>query len=324
MRFSLRYFWTMCSVFCATFSTALAEEVYTFSTTPKHLTDMRLHPSTGPGEAEVQCGHSCRLGLVKGLSVGFEPGIRFFTQPIVSIFSPNNIQHFGGVVGYQALKNLDNTFNADVFLGYRYVRFKIAEDTTRKITSQGLTFGLGFSQNISPIYNQGLVFRGWAHDASTYNDEDALYVNSDHLLDAQNAVEKISKYTQMYPTVELRMPADIEIVNWKASHIDLPNDLHLFLRVEPFFIQNQVFFDKGYAWTEKNFGLHIAGIFAYESVAVDKASRFALSGGPGIDFSNSQRKFDAGGKEDNLEFSLPRRAIIDYSLISNITLSYQF
>lgn len=296
-------------------------DLETFSVEPKSLLQQRLHSASFPGEAEVRCGivEPCELGLARNFVVGSDI-FGMLTTPVISPMRfPGGWLFYDAFVGYQFLRQKDEPFYANGSLGYR--GFSYEDSSHNRVNVNGLTFRVTFAQEILSFYSQGVEFSGFM-GASKFNQESILYTNAAEVVNAQVAVQRFYRLSKEYPRIRLTFPADLELINWKASYIDLPSDLHGYLRVAPFYVQNDLAFTRGYDWTEKNFGVRLAAMGSYESESVDAAERYAFTAALGADLSTSTFAFDKGDKADNFKFNLPARSTVEPYI--ELMGSYQF
>lgn len=292
------------------------------SVSPKSLPSQRLHSASYPGEAEVRCGFAepCAFGLARGFVVGSHL-LRLVGTPIFSPLQvPGKWLFYDAFLGFQFLRQVGDPYYANGSLGYR--QFSFEDSDGRLVSTSGVTFRVAFAQEIFPGYTQALHFDGYMGDVK-YNRHELIYRNTgSDLDDVRNTLRKFYRLSRQFPRVRLGMPADLELINWKASHIDLPSDIRGYLRVEPFYVQNDLSLSRGYSWTEKNFGLRLAPTFSYESSPVDRAGRYTFLAAFGPEVSTSKFSFSAGDRSEAYEFHLLPRPTLDY--FAEIMASYQF
>lgn len=299
-----------------------ASDVQTLSVPPKSLLEQRLHPASFPGEAEIRCGigEPCVMGLARHFSVGADVFNMLGTPIVAPMREPGKWIFYDGFLGFQFLRQQGDPYYANGFVGYR--GFSYEDSNSHEVSTEGITFRIAFAQEVWTNYTQGVTFGGYMGNVK-YSDEDLLYRRQGgDLEEVRSAVKKFYPLSRRYPRVQVAFPADFEVINWKASHIDLPNHLRGYARVEPFYIQNDLAFSHGYSWTEKNFGARLGISLAYESKPVDQADRYSFLVSAGPEFATSTFTFERGEKSADYKFDLPRRPGLDY--YAQIQGSYQF
>lgn len=296
----------------------------TMGTQPKSLLEMRLHEASAPGEAELRCGLSepCAMGLAYNFYLGADLTNLAFVPLLYPMQTPGSWLYYDAFAGYQFLRGIGEGFYANGSIGYR--GFSYEDSDERKVESKGLTFRINYAQVIYPQYTQSVALSGYLGRAK-FSDESKIYEleSSDNQDDARQAVKRFYKFSQRYPRVRVGFPADIEVINWRDKNIDLPNHLRGYVRLEPYYIQNDLILDvDGYAWNEKNFGLRSTFSLAYESEPAEKLGRFAALASIGPEFSTSTMRFSEGEKSAEPKFDLPSRRAVD--LHFEVMASYQF
>ena len=301
-------------------------ETQTLSVPAKNLMAQRLHPASFPREAEIRCGtlEPCAMGLTRGFVVGGDLSRLISTSFLGQFLYKSGTWFFyDAFAGFQFLQQVDNKIFANGSVGYR--GFSYENSDGRKVSTKGFTFKVAYGQEINPVYTQGLVFSLFPSRVSVTGDKAEQ--------DAQNRggeLPGVSKafyeYSRKHPRVSLYFPADLEVINWKASHVDLPNHVRSYVKVAPFYIQNDFVLQDTYSMTEKNFGLRLGATTTYESVQ-EKSGRYAFLGSFGVDVAASDQKSEdqranrsSGIKVDNI--LLPKRPVFDFYV--NLEASYQF
>lgn len=302
----------------------------TLSVPARNLMTQGLHPASFPKEAELRCSvlEFCVAGLTRGFVLGSDLlyGTAGTTLLGAQAYSPGAWVFYDGFVGYQFLQGVDSKFFANGSVGYRGFSYRKevgSQDDERSLRSRGFTFRVAYGQEITPAYIQGLTFQFFA--GKTTMDESKFLLELDE--DGQAArkfAKQFYEFSQHYPKVRLGLPADIEIINWKASHIDLPNHLRGYIRAEPFYIQNDFVIEDRYKSIEKNFGLRAQYMMSYESKQ-EKSGRYAFLAGVGFDLatSNKPEPVYEGVDDDRLKLQkLTARKV--FVPLLNLEASYQF
>ncbi|MCA2959791.1 MAG: hypothetical protein IOD12_06025 [Silvanigrellales bacterium] len=298
----------------------------------RNLMMQRLHPASFPQEAEIRCSilEFCAAGLTRGFVLGSDllygtVGTTFLGS---QIYAPGAWLFYDGFLGYQFLQGVDNKFYANGSIGYRGFSYRKevgSQDDERTVRSRGFTFRVAYGQEITPVYSQGLTFEIFAGKTTMDESEFLLLLNEDGQA-ARKFARQFYEYSQHFPKVRLGLPADFEIINWKATHIDLPNHLRGYVRAEPFYIQNEFAIEDRYTSTEKNFGLRAKYMMSYESKQ-EKAGRYAVLVGVGFDLATSNKPEATyegeGGDDDRLKAQRlkPRKV---FQPLLNVEASYQF
>ncbi len=298
-------------------------EVVFRSVPAKTLTAMRMHSATNPEEAALRCSimDSCILGLTRGFAIGGDVSgmlSALVVQPQVQAGAWLLTDAF---VSYQFFDSVEKVFNANGSIGYRTFRYEDSNGNVQK--SGGISLRFNYAQDISPEYTQGLIFSGTISSWNSVDPEERIYSNEASSPNARRALRNFYRYSQRYPTFWLSFPADVEVINWKASHIDLPNHLRGYGHLEPSFVQNQFrLSNDAFLWVERNLGLRTAATLAYESRPDRVSGRFAVQSTFGLEFSTSSHTVDAPRTAKDVLFDLPARPPVAPYL--DIEASWQF
>jgi len=297
----------------------------------KNLMSQRLHPASFPKEAEVRCSilEHCAFGLTRGFVLGsdvFSTGVTSLLGQ--QIYAPGAWIFYDAFAGFQFLQGVDDKFYANGSVGYRGFSYRkeigVDQDEVR-VRSSGFTFRVTYAQEITPIFSQGLTFNLFA-GKTRMDDSGALSVVSEGKAH-RKLVREFYDFSQQSPKVRLGLPADFEIINWKASHVDLPNHLRGYIRAEPFYIQNEFVIEDRASYIEKNFGVRTQYMMSYESLA-QKSGRYAFLGGVGFDLATTNKPdiaYDAvpGDPHPALINEQPNHRKV-LGLVLNLEGSYQF
>jgi hypothetical protein len=226
-------------------------------------------------------------------------------------------------VNYQFFDAVEKVFNANGALGYR--AFSYEDSNSNKFSSMGVTWRLNYAQDIMPDYTQGLVFSGVLAAKHTASDANRIFRNDLEKTGARarEALASFYEYSHKYPQLWLSFPANLEVINWKASHIDLPSDIRGYAHLEPFFAQNEFrFSNETFSWVERNFGLRTAATAAYESRPDRVFGRFSATASLGIELATSSHEIEAPVAEPDVTYHLPEREPV--SLYGDLGVTWQF
>ncbi len=277
------------------------------SVPPSSLMQQRLHEAAFPQESEFRCmlASSCEFGLTRGFTIGSDLGSMLGTPILGPFVTPGQWLVVDGFVGFQFLRAIDENvfFNAGV--GYRLIRYKDSDD--REASTSGMTFRVAYAQRMMNAYSQGVVANGFYSVNSVSNvGEDFRFQASPE----KRFVDRFYKFSQSFPRFRLGFPADLEFINWKNSHIDLPGHLRGYGRVEPFFIQNEFKASfpaiNEYSLTERNVGLRLAYLMSYVSPQ-ERFGRIGLLGAIGIDVQASDEDVSYDSRAPDYKITLPKR-----------------
>lgn len=294
-----------------------------YSVPPRSLMDQRLHESVYPAEAEIRCmfGSTCELGLSRGFVLGADLG-SMLGQPLFGpVLRPGRWLVFDGFVGFQFLNAVDESVFFNMSLGYRHLDHKDSDE--RQASSSGFTFSVSYGQQILDFYSQGVLLKGFYSNNKVENVGVEFATTSAN--DDKDFIDEFYTFTQAYPRFRFSFPADFEIINWRNTHIDLPNHLRGYVRVEPFLIQNQfkeIFPEiNEYTFTEHNVGTRIAYMMSYVS-RHEGASRIGWFGGLGGDIQAATSETDYSNREEDFTVLLPERDLFNFYW--ELGASYQF
>ena len=294
----------------------------TLSVKPLSLMAQRLHEAALPAEAELRClfATACEMGLTRGFAIGSDLGAMMATPLFKPIVTPGRWLVLDGYVAFQFLRAVDEDVYFNAGIGYRVIDNKDSDDRSAK--TSGLTFRLSYAQQIFDFYSQGVVANGfYASNTVSQVDEDFRFQASDD----KKFIDRFYRFSQAYPRFRLGFPADFEVINWRNTHIDLPNHLRGYARVEPFFIQNEfreVFPEIAeYHFIERNFGMRLAYLMSYVSPK-EKSGRLGFLGGIGFDVQASDQEVSYDDQAQDYTVMLPKRQT--FGLYWEAGASYQF
>ena len=308
----------------------VVDSINTRSVPAKNLMQQRLHSAAFPHEAEVRCGvlEGCAVGLSRGFVLGGDLLASATTTLLgQQFYGPGAWVLYDGFVGYQFLQGADSKVFANGSVGYRGYSYRKeigASQEERSIKTSGFTFRIAYGQEINSVYTQGVnmaLFSGVVQA-----DSPQQFRNLADGATYRKMLREFYTFSQQHPTLRLGMPADFEVINWKASHVDLPNNLRGYGRLEPFYIQNEMVIEGELSSKEKNFGVRAMALLSYESVHTG-AGRFALLAGIGFDVSGSnspttEYSGDAPVDDRVLNEKLPARKV--FTPVLNLEGSYKF
>ncbi|MGY3803534.1 hypothetical protein ACWNT8_05710 [Pigmentibacter ruber] len=272
------------------------------NTRPRSLSAMRLSPSSFPDEAEIFCSYEqCVLGLTRGIVLGGDAfGMAY--APFRQYWDPNwkggsfyLIDAFGG---FQILRDVDNKIYMNAQIGYRRLNY---DNNGTSITSQGITAKVNYSQTITSLYSQGISFSAFFSGNATTNNQNSISKDSNSHGTFNDNASYFYRQSQKYPTYQVSLPADIELVNWSNQQTGLSAPIRLYAHLEPFYFQNNLGFNYNNVSlqkTEQNFGIRIAATGGFESAEGSKSGRFSLLTSLGLDVSTSTVNTTQSGNSD--------------------------
>lgn len=306
-------------------SASPASESPLHSVPPSSLLDMRLHPAALPLEAELSCSvqFGCQMGLTRGFSVG---GDLLNTAGMTMLG-----QHFFGAgawtfldanVGFQFLRKAERNATFMGSMGFRSYGYKNSESA--KLSRSGLAFRTAYAEAVFPAYTQGLVFDAFSAPVVTAGGAHQPFTKSDDKK-VRNLVREFALFTRLNPLLRLQLPADLEIINWKPSQVDLPAPVRGYFRINPTYEQADLSIqDAGesiYRWTEKRFGLQLMLSGAYASPE-QKSGRLGLLGGLGFEMAATDSKVESKSPSQDFNPLIPQAPLIRGKL--EVQATYQF
>lgn len=292
---------------------------------PSSLIEMRLHPAHLPLEAELSCSYifGCQLGLTRGFSVGSDAtktlGVTLLGQ---HLFGPGAWTYLDGAVGYQFLRQVERQATFMGTLGYKSYSYKNSESA--KLSRAGMNFRTAYAESVLPAYTQGLVFDAFSSTLSTAGGAELPFLRADDKK-VRSLIREFALFMRSNPVVRLQLPADLEVINWKPSQVDLPAAMRGFLRVNPIYEQTDLIVRSGgesvYSWIEKRFALQLMLMTAYASPA-QKAGRLGLLGGLGFEMAATRDTLETKAPSQELNPVVPDPALVSGKL--EIQVNYQF
>lgn len=295
------------------------------SVAPSSLLDLRLHPSLFPLEAEVSCGvdSDCILGLSRGFAVG---GDLFRSLGVTTLG-----QHFLGAgawtyldlkAGYQFLRLAERQSSFNISLGYRSFGFGNSDNS--KLKKRGITIRSAYAESVYPAYTQGLVFEIHSAELIAEGGTESPFEKSDPSR-ARAVIAEFANFSRSHPSIRLRLPADLEVVNWKGADLSLEAPVRGFVRLAPLYEQADLTFknvqETTYRWLEKRFGLELMLMAAYVSPN-DKSGRHGLLAGLGVETGLSRSKVESNLFSGAVLPIIPTASVVRGKL--EIQATYQF
>jgi len=295
------------------------------SVSPSSPIEMRLHPAVLPQEAEVLCSTSasCLLGLSRGFAVG---GDLLQTAGVTTLG-----QHFLGSgawtyldvnVAYQFLRRGERQSSFNAAIGYRNYSYKNSDDA--KLSRSGLTLRTAYAESVYPAYTQGMVFEIHSSTLSTEGGADRPFDRNDPKR-VRSVIKEFAAFARTHPSLRLQLPADLEIVNWKASDLELEAPIRGYLRITPTYEQSDLVLrdveETRYSWIEKRYALQLMLIAAY-AAPTEKSGRYGLLGGLGLEMGSSRPRVESKVPADGVSPVIPTAPMVRGKL--EIQASYQF
>jgi hypothetical protein len=290
------------------------------SVSPRSLNAMRMHAASHPDEAALRCGlvESCVLGLTRGFALGGD-----WIGGLSSLIIQPQVKAGGWILSdifgaYQFLS--EQNFYANARLGMRYSRH--ADSVGNVVSSRALTVGLNYAQDVFPAYTQGLLFEGSLTSSTSLNERPRLYSVTGAGANTRRSLGNFYDFSHRHPVLRVGFPADFEVINWKASHIDLPSDLRGYAHAEPYYAQNQLLLSDGFVWVERNLGLKLGTSLAYESRPDRIAQRFTAQVKGGVEFATASHNIELPEGSQGIDFDLPSRRAAGF--YGDVVFSWQF
>ncbi|MEY4065316.1 MAG: hypothetical protein RIR26_1524 [Pseudomonadota bacterium] len=292
---------------------------------PSSPLEISLHPALLPLEAEVSCGFNvdCTLGLTRGFAVGGD----FLRSLGVTTLG----QHFldAGAwtyldlnAGYQFLRRGERQSSFNLVGGYR--SFGFGNSDNARLSKSGITIRSSYAESVSPAYTQGLIFEIHSSTLRAEGGAEKPFEKSDPSK-ARSLLTQFATFSRSHPAVRLRLPADLEVVNWKGADLNMEAPVRGFLRVTPLYEQTDLTFknvqETVYSWVEKRFGLELMLLAAY-AAPTEKSGRYAFSAGFGIESGLSRAKVDSNLPPGSVLPEIPTADVVRGKL--EIQGTYQF
>lgn len=309
----------------AVIPSAGATESPLHSVPPSSLLEMRLHPAALPLEAELSCSllFGCHIGLTRGFVLGGDVS-RTLGMTMLG-------QHFYGAgawtyldanVGYQFLRMSERMSTLMGTFGYRTLSYKNSEGA--KLARSGIAFRTAYAESVLPAYTQGLVFEAFSSPLDSDGGANQPFTRLDDKK-VRNLIKEFAGFMRLNPLLRLQMPADLEVINWKPSQVDLPSSLRGYLRVNPTYEQTDIVLKNAeqtiYSWIEKRFALQLMLMTAY-AAPEQKSGRLGLLGGLGFEMAASKLSIDSKAPTQDLNPDIPTAPLVRGKL--EIQATYQF
>lgn len=292
---------------------------------PSSLLDSRLHPAALPTEAELSCSmlFGCQMGLTRGFSFG---GDAYRTLGMTLLG-----QHFYGAgawtyldvnVGYQFLRLSDRQSTLMGSFGFRTFSYENSEGA--KLSRSGPAFRTAYAEAVLPAYTQGMVFEAFSSTVRTAGGADQPFNKADEKK-VRTLVREYAQFLRANPLLRLQIPADLEIVNWSPSQVDLPGPMRGYLRLNPIYEQADLLIRDGevttYSWLEKRFALQLMLLTSYASPE-QKSGRLGLLGGLGFEMAATRSTVESKSPSPALNPEIPEAPLLRGKL--EIQVTYQF
>lgn len=295
------------------------------SVPPSSLLDLRMHPAILPREAEVSCSltFGCFLGLTRGFAVGSDllrtVGVTALGQ---HFFSAGAWTYFDAGLGYQFLQQVERRATFMGSFGLRNYGYKNSQGA--RLARSGVTFRTAYAEAVLPAYTQGLVFDVFSSSIAAEGGANQPFLKTDDKK-ARNLIEDFAIFMRSYPLLRLQLPADLELVNWKPSELDLPASLRGYLRVSPTFEQTELVLRENqktiFDWSERRFSLQLMLMGTYASVE-QKSGRWAVLGGLGFEVGATSSSLTAQASESELKPNISIAPLVQGRF--EIQATYQF
>jgi hypothetical protein len=292
---------------------------------PSSLLDSRLHPAVLPQEAELSCSvaSSCMLGLTRGLAVGGDVFRSFGVTTLGQHFLESGAWtyvDFGAA--YQLLRRSERQSSFNAAIGLRSYSYKNSDDA--KLARTGLTLRTAYAEAIYPAYTQGLVFEIHSAQISTDGGADKPFERNDTKR-VRPVIKEFANFSRSHPSLRLLLPADLEIINWKPSDLEIEAPLRGYLRLTPTYEHADLILkdsqETQFSWVEKRFALQVMALAAYVSPE-EKSGRYGLLGGLGIEVGSSRAKIESKVPADGENPQIPSAPMVRGKV--EIQATYQF
>lgn len=285
---------------------------------PSSLLNLRLHPATLPLEAEVSCSllFGCQLGLSRGFSVG---GDALKTLGVTTLgqhfYGPGAWAYLDVNVGYQFLRLAERQSSLMGAFGYRTFSYKNSEGA--KFGRSGMAFRTAYAESVFPAYTQGMVFEAFSSPLQTEGGADQPFNPSDERKVRSSLVREFAQFMRSNPLLRLQMPADLEIINWSPSQVDLPGAMRGYLRISPSYEQTDLVIRSGdqdiFSWIEKRFALQLMLMTTYASPE-ERSGRLGLLGGLGFEMAATKSSVESKSTRSELIPTIPSAPLVQGKL----------
>jgi hypothetical protein len=287
------------------------------SVPPSSLLSNRLHPAALPLEAEVSCSlmFGCELGLTRGFAVGGDVlktlGVTTMGQ---HFYGPGAWTYLDGNVGYQFLRMAERQSTLMGTFGFRSFSYKNSEGA--KFGRSGLAFRTAYAEAVLPAYTQGMIFDVFSSSLQTEGGADQPFTPTDEKR-VRGLVKEFAQFMRSNPLLRLQMPADLEIINWSPSQVDLPGPMRGYLRISPSYEQTDLVIRSGeqnvYTWIEKRFALQLMMMTTYSSPE-QRSGRLGLLGGLGFEMAATKSSVESKSTRSELNPVIPTAPIVQGKL----------
>lgn len=295
------------------------------SVPPSSLLEMRLHPAALPLEAELSCSllFGCHIGLTRGFVLGGDVsktlGMTMLGQ---HFYGAGAWTYLDANVGYQFLRMSERMSTLMGTFGYRTLSYKNSEGA--KLSRSGLAFRTAYAESVLPAYTQGLVFEAFSSTLDSEGGANQPFTRLDDKK-VRNLIKEFAGFMRQNPLLRLQMPADLEIINWKPSQVDLPASLRGYLRINPVYEQTDIIIKSAeqtmYNWSEKRFALQLMLMTAY-AAPEQKSGRLGLLGGLGFEMGAVKSSTESKAPSQDLNPDIPSAPLVRGKV--EIQATYQF
>jgi hypothetical protein len=276
-------------------------------------------------EAELSCSllFGCQLGFSRGFALSSDAPKTLGVTLLGQHFLGAGAWTYGdAAIGYQFLRQVERQATLMGALGYRTYSYQNSKNA--KLARSGFIFRTSYAESVLPSYTQALVFEAFSSSLVSSGGADQPFSKSD-TGDVRGLVKQFVLFSRSNPLIRLQMPADLEIINWKPSQVDLPAALRGYLRINPVYEQTDLILKNAgeniYAWSEKRFALQLMLMTAYAS-PIEKSGRLGLSGGLGVEMAATTDTLESKAPVLELNPNLPDPSLISGKL--EIQVTYQF
>ena len=225
-------------------------------------------------------------------------------------------------LAYQFLRRGERQASLNAALGFRSYSYKNSDEA--KLSRSGMTLRTAYAEGIYPAYTQGLIFEVHSSTVTPDGGADKPFEAND-VNNVRAVIKQFAHFARTHPSLRLQLPADLEIMNWKAEDLELEAPLRGYLRVSPVYEQADLIIkdvqETRFSWTEKRFALQLMLLTAYASPG-EKAGGYGLLGGLGLEMGSSRARVEAKVPTGGMKPEIPTAPLVRGKL--EIQATYQF